>query len=65
MDTKLQAAGYPPLTKVALNTLVVFVTAYLCEQAFSTRLDVKNRKRNRLGSVDNELQLSQARKTPV
>ena len=42
--------SYPRIAKVALVARTSFVTTYLCERAFSTLVEVKTKKRNRLAS---------------
>ena len=52
---------YPNLAKSAVGYFVPFVTSYLCEAGFSTLLDIKTKKRNRLDAVhDMRLALSSA-----
>jgi hypothetical protein len=47
---------YPELAREGLNLLVPFATSYLhvCELTFSSMVDLKTRKRNRL-QLDNDL----------
>ncbi|GBP76405.1 SCAN domain-containing protein 3 [Eumeta japonica] len=39
---------YPELARETLKLLVPFATSYLCELAFSSMVDIKTKKRNRL-----------------
>ena len=43
-----QIVAYPLLAKKALEILIPFVTACLCEKSFSTMVDIKTKKWNRL-----------------
>jgi len=47
-----KAMGYPNIQQTALRFLMVFSTAYLCEQGFSSLLSIKNKRRNRLNPSD-------------
>lgn len=44
--------GYPALAKRALQSILPFVTTYLCEAGFSTLLTIKTKSRNRLEAED-------------
>lgn len=54
---------YPAIYRKALNVLLQFSTSYMCEQAFSCLTSIKNKERNRLLSVEDEIRvcLSQLR----
>ena len=43
-----QIVAYPLLPKKALEILTSFVTTYLCKKFFSTIVDIKTKKRNKL-----------------
>ena len=43
---------YPLISESALRTLIPFPTTYLCENAFSTLMTIKTKKRNRLNVED-------------
>lgn len=45
---------YPELAREALKLLVPFATSYLCELAFSSMVNIKTKKRNRL-QLENDL----------
>ena len=44
--------SYPNVTKIALHSLLPFVSTYLCESAFSTMLLIRTEHRNRLELED-------------
>jgi hypothetical protein len=48
---------YPVISAKAVNILFKFSTSYLCEQAFSCLTNIKSKERNRLLSVEEELQV--------
>jgi len=43
---------YPVLAKKALQSILPFVTTYLCESGFSTLVTIKTKSRNRLDAED-------------
>lgn len=45
---------YPELAREALKLLVPFATSYLCELTFSSMVNIKTKKRNRL-QLENDL----------
>ena len=44
--------SYPNVAKVALRSVLPFVSTYLCESGFSTMLHIKTAQRNRLELED-------------
>lgn len=58
-----QMDKYPIIAKKALDFFIPFVTTYLCEQSFSTMLDIKTKKRNRL-FCENDMRLALAKVKP-
>jgi hypothetical protein len=48
---------FPDLSKSAANCLMPFATKYLCEKAFCCLAFIKNKYRNTLKNVENELRL--------
>jgi len=48
---------YPELGKEAVNCFVHFSTTYMCELGFSAMIIVKNKKRERLLSLDAEMRV--------
>ncbi|XP_019202536.1 protein ZBED8-like [Oreochromis niloticus] len=61
--TTLSTFWYPIIAKKALDFLIPFVTTYLCEQSFSTMLDIKTKKRNRL-FCENDMRVALAKVKP-
>ena len=55
--------SYPRIAKVALDVLTSFVTTYLCERAFSTLVEVKTKKQNRL-ACENDLRIAVSETKP-
>ncbi|KAK4328368.1 hypothetical protein Pmani_001224 [Petrolisthes manimaculis] len=55
--------AYPFIAKKALDILIPFVTAYLCEQSFSRMVDIKTRKRNKL-CCENDMRVALAKVKP-
>ncbi len=49
---------YPDLSKSAANYLMPFATTYLCEKAFSFLVFIKNKYKNTMKNVENELLLA-------
>ncbi|XP_039459195.1 protein ZBED8-like [Oreochromis aureus] len=58
-----QTDKYPIIAKEALDSFIPFVTTYLCEQSFSTMLDIKTKKRNRL-FCENDMRVALAKVKP-
>ncbi|KAL3969146.1 gap junction alpha-4 protein [Sarotherodon galilaeus] len=58
-----QMDKYPIIDKKALDFFIPFVTTYLCEQSFSTMLDIKTKKRNRL-FCENDMRVALAKVKP-
>ena len=58
-----QMESYPRIAKVALDVHTSFVTTYLCERAFSTLVEVKTKKRNRL-ACENDLRIAVSETKP-
>ncbi|CAI5692330.1 protein ZBED8-like [Oreochromis niloticus] len=58
-----QMDKYPIIAKKALYVSIPFVTTYLCEQSFSTMLDIKTKKRNRL-FCENDMRVALAKVKP-
>ena len=48
---------YPNIVKKALKIMLLFSTTYICEQAFSAMTTIKNTKRERLLSVEEEMRV--------
>ena len=55
--------SYPRRAKVALDVLTPFVTTYPCKRAFSTLVEVKTKKRNRL-ACENDLRIAVSETKP-
>ncbi|XP_068229365.1 protein FAM200C-like [Palaemon carinicauda] len=58
-----QLEAYPALVTKALEVLVPFATAYLCEQGFSCLLHIKTKSRNQLNSI-HDMRVALSTKTP-
>ena len=54
---------YPVVSDVVLNSLLIFPSTYLCEQGFSTLLNIKSKLRSRL-NVEHDLCLCLSNTTP-
>jgi len=48
---------YPIITEIAINILLPFSTTYLCELGFSALTNIKNKKREPLLSVEQEMRV--------
>jgi hypothetical protein len=48
---------YPIITEIAINILLPFSTTYLCELGFFALTNIKNKKRERLLSVEQEMRV--------
>lgn len=48
---------YPVIAEEAINILLHFSTTYLCELGFSALTNIKNKKRERLHSIDQEMRV--------
>ncbi|XP_025414287.1 protein FAM200A-like [Sipha flava] len=48
---------YPIITEIAINILLPFSTTYLCELGFSALTNIKNKKRERFLSVEQEMRV--------
>ncbi|XP_025413497.1 protein FAM200A-like [Sipha flava] len=48
---------YPIITEIAINILLPFSTTYLCELGFSALTNIKNKKREQLLSVEQEMRV--------
>lgn len=49
---------YPLIAKNAINKLLLFSTSYLCEVGFSTLLNIKTKKRTRIGNLEEEMRVA-------
>ena len=58
-----QIVAYLLLLKKALEILISFVTTYLCKKPFSTMVDIKTKKRNRLCS-ENDMRVALSKVKP-
>uniref|UniRef100_A0A1Y1KZY7 HAT C-terminal dimerisation domain-containing protein n=2 Tax=Photinus pyralis TaxID=7054 RepID=A0A1Y1KZY7_PHOPY len=54
---------YPELAREALKLLIPFATSYLCELTFSSMVDIKTKKRNRL-QLENDLIINVSKIAP-
>ena len=48
---------YPNISEKAIKILLQFSTTYLCESGFSALVNIKNKKRQKLNSIENELRV--------
>ena len=60
----IQLETYPKLTKKALTVLLPFSSTYLCEAGFSSLVYLKNKYRNRLETVENDLRIALSNRQP-
>lgn len=49
---------YPNISKKALNVLLLFSTSYLCEFGFSALTNIKTKKRERIGNLEEEMRVA-------
>ena len=54
---------YPAVSDIVLNSLLMFPSTYLCEQGFSTLLNMKNKHRSRL-NVEHDLRVCLSNTAP-
>ena len=54
---------YPVVSDIVLNSLLMFPSTYLCEQGFSTLLNMKNKHQSRL-NVEHDLRVCLSNTTP-
>ena len=55
---------YPLLAEKALAVLLPFSTTYLCKAGFSSLICLKNKYRNRLKTVENEVSVTFSNRQP-
>ena len=55
---------YPKLAEKAQAVLLPFLTTYPCETGFSSLVDLKNKYRNRLKTVENQLRVALSNRQP-
>jgi hypothetical protein len=53
----LAKGEYPAIAEEAVSTLIPFSTTYLCELGFPELTNIKNKKRERLLSVEQEMRV--------
>ncbi|CAH1109820.1 unnamed protein product [Psylliodes chrysocephalus] len=56
--------SYPELSNKALNFLIPFSTTYLCETSFSALMYIKNKYRNSLKNIEQEVRLKLSKIKP-
>ena len=60
----IQLETYPKLAEKALAVLLPFLTTYLCKAGFSSLVYLKNKYRNQLETMENDLRIALSKRQP-